>query len=410
MRKNVTPQGAPQSSREWFREAKFGMFIHWGIYSVEAINDWLMRIRLPLSEFRAYAGRFKPTRFDPDAWVRLAKAAGMKYLVFTTRHHDGFSNFDTRLSDFNSVKAPVGRDLVRDVVDACRRGGLKVGLYYSLINWQFPSAVLGPRKAPADWRRMVAFAHGQVRELLTNYGQIDILWYDGTGPSMEWRSAELNAMARRLQPHILINDRSGPKEDFVTPEQKIEVPNRGQLWESCMTMNDSWFCVQGDEDWKRPEDLEWVLATCAHNGGNLLLNVGPRGDGTFPPQAVRRLRRIGEWMRVHGEAIYGTTPYPFDYYDQLVSTAKGRTAYLFLHPRKRPRQCLTFTGIANRVRSVKLMATGEKLQVSRKGERYLIRLPRLASDSVHVLAVQLDSAPKGVPWGARNAWPFRERN
>ncbi len=408
MTRAVNHGSAPETSRKWFREAGFGMFVHWGIYSTNAINDWIQRIRMPLTEFRTYADSFRPQRFAPDEWVRMAKNAGMKYLVFTTRHHDGFSNFDTKLSNFNSVKAAVGRDLVREVVDACRRGGLKVGLYYSLLNWQFPSSILGPRKAPADWKRMVDFTHGQVRELMTNYGKIDILWYDGTGPSLEWRSKELNAMVRRLQPHILINDRSGIKQDFVTPEQKIEVPSRGQLWESCMTMNNSWFCVKGDEDWKRPEDLLLVLANCVHNGGNLLLNVGPRGDGTFPPPAVKLLNKIGDWIRVHGDAIYGTTPYPFDYYDQLVTTAKGRTAYVFLHPRSRPRQNLTLTGIANKIISVKIMATGKRLKVTRKGERNFINLPHLSNDTVHVLAVELDSAPKGAPWGAKNTWPCRK--
>jgi len=400
--------GAPEQSKRWFREAKFGMFVHWGVYSVNALSDWILRIRMPLSEFRKYGNRFKPDRFNPDEWVRTAKETGMKYLVFTTRHHDGFSNFDTRYSDFNSMKSAAKRDLVREVVEACRRGGLKVGLYYSLINWQFPSSILGPEKLPDDWKQMVEIAHGQVRELLTNYGKIDILWYDGTGPSLEWRAEELNGMARTLQPHILINNRSGIKADFLTPEQKVEVPAKGELWETCMTMNSSWFYIKGDHDWKKPEDIIWILATCVHNGGNLLLNVGPRGDGSFPPQAIKRLKKIGEWMRANGEAIYDTVPYPFNYYDQNITAARGKTAYLFLHPRNHQGKTFILGGIANRIVSVRILGTGEKLHFSARGERYFIKLPRLTNNSVHVLALELDSEPEGKPWGLPDSWPFRE--
>ena len=388
---------APEESRKWLREAKFGMFIHWGLYSLVEGDEWAMRRRrIPKAEYAKLADRFNPRKFDPNAWAELAREAGMKYLVFTSRHHDGFSMFDTQLSDFNSAKKAAQRDFVAEITEACRRAGLKVGLYYSLVDWRFRSATVGRKKAPRDWERMLQFAHAQVRELMTNYGRIDILWYDGGGKG--WKSRKLNAVVRRLQPHILINDRSGTKEDFVTPEQKVEVPPRGQLWETCMTLNDSWGHNRDDHNWKRAEDLEWTLAVCAHNGGNLLLNVGPRPDGTFPPKAVTLLKRIGEWMRIHAEAIHGTNPYPFDYCDQQITTGKGNVVYVFLHPRNHPRDYIVLTGIANRVRSVRAMASGEKLNVTRKGMRNFIWLPRLDRGCVHVLEVGLDSVPRGVPW------------
>jgi alpha-L-fucosidase len=372
------------------------MFIHWGIYSLVG-KGGSMRIRGQMSraDYAALAERFNPKRFDPDAWAERAREAGMKYMVFTTRHHDGFSMFGTRLSDLNSVKHAAQRDFVAEIIRACRKAGLKVGLYYSLVDWRFRSGILGRRKAPRDWERMVEFAHAQVQELMTNYGRIDILWYDGGGPG--WKSGKLNAMVRRLQPHILINDRSGSEEDFLTPEQKIEVPPQGRLWETCMTLNDNWGYSRDDHNWKRAEDLVWTLAVCSHNGGNLLLNVGPRADGAFPAKAVTLLERIGQWMRMHAEAIHGTDPYPFNYCDQQITTGRGNTVYLFLHPRNHPRDCLVLTGIANRVRRVRLMASGERLQVTGKENRFLIRLPRLGRKSVHVLKISLDSPPKGVP-------------
>ena len=389
---------APEESRKWFREAKFGMFIHWGLYSLLGRGGaWAMHNeRIPDREYAPLADSFNPKKFEPDAWAGLAKDTGMKYMVFTTRHHDGFSLYDSKADDFTSVRTRAGRDFVAEYVKACRRAGLRVGFYYSLLDWRFRSSVLGQRSAPRDWERMVQFAHEQVRELMTNYGRIDILWYDAGGKG--WRSRKLNAMVRRLQPHILINNRSGTKEDFITPEQKIEVPPKGQLWETCMTLNDSWAYNKGDLNWKNAYDLEWNLAICAHNGGNFLLNVAPRADGTFPPKSVALLKSIGRWMRIHAEAIHGTVPYPFNYCDKKITTARGNTAYLFLHPRNHPRDYLVFTGIANRVRTVRLMDTGEKLKVTHKENKYLIWLPRLDGKSVHVLKVLLDSAPEGVPW------------
>ena len=389
---------APEESRKWFREAKFGMFIHWGLYSLVGRGEGVIHNeRIPRAEYGKSADRFNPKKFDADAWAAFGRDAGMKYMVLTTRHYDGFSLYDSKASDFTSVKTRAGRDFVAEYVTACRKAGLRVGFYYSLLNCQFSSAVLGRKNAPRDWEAMVQFAHAQVRELMTNYGHIDILWYDGGDKG--WKGKKLNAMVRRLQPHILINNRSGTKEDFITPEQKIEVPPKGQLWETCMTLNDSWGYNKGDLNWKAAEDIEWNLAVCAHNGGNFLLNVGPHADGTFPPKAVALLKRIGRWMRLHSEAIYGTDPYPFNYYDQQITTGKGKTVYLFLHPRNHPRDYLVLTGTANRVRNIRLMDTGERLKVTGKRDRHLIWLPRLDRKSVHVLKVLLDSAPKGVPWG-----------
>ena len=303
------------AAMDWFSTAGLGLFIHWGLYSIPARGEWhLWKNKVPLDDYNALARRFAPPpSFSPEEWVLLARRMGARYAVLTTRHHDGFCLWDTDTTDFNSAKTTAGRDFVREFVDACRNHGIRVGLYYSIMNWQFrkrPGCVPGT----ALWEEMVRCSHDALRELLTRYGRIDVLWYDGcSAPGVDdaealdrlWRTKALNAMARELQPGILINDRSGQPEDFSTPEQCLAAPPRGRRWESCMTVNGSWGYTDGDRDWKSPETLVRSALHCARFGGNLLLNIGPRPDGSVPEECAAALESLGDYISAAPQAFYG---------------------------------------------------------------------------------------------------------
>ena len=339
----TAPNKAALPATDWFDQAKFGMFIHWGLYSIPAMGEWLMhRKKIPPEEYNKLAGQFRlPDSFSPEEWVLLAKRAGAKYVVLTTRHHDGFALFDSKESDFNSVKTAAGRDFVREYVEACRKHGLRVGLYYSIMSWQFPACHTGPLVDPKGWEEMVSNTHAQLREIMTNYGKIDLLWYDGCvtfgiGDPLShqrfWRTTELNAMVRSLQPGILINDRAALSEDFATPEQRVAPPPAPRRWEACMTINSNWGYNHADKEFKSVEELLRSLVHCASHGGNLLLNVGPRADGSVQPEAVERLHAMGDWLAVNGEAVYGTRRTAFSEASHLIGPAStnGNRAYFFL--------------------------------------------------------------------------------
>ncbi|HNQ35462.1 MAG TPA: alpha-L-fucosidase, partial [bacterium] len=319
---NTADGGAVSRSERlaWFNQARFGLFIHWGLYSLLKRGEWVMYVeRIPAAGYAKLARRFQPKHFDADAWLQRARAAGMRYAVLTTRHHDGFCLFDSRASDFTSVRTAAGRDFVAEYVEACRRAGLKVGLYYSLLDWRFPG-YFNREKYPESFEAMVEQAHAQVRELLTNYGPIDILWYDGGWiPGVErtemarlWRAAELNAAARRLQPGIIINNRSGLDEDIDTPEQHVTASAAGRAWETCMTMGDfcGWGYIRNNPNFKTATQLIQHLVQAAAGGGNFLLNIGPRPDGTLRNKEIRRLEEIGAWMQANGASIYGSELLP----------------------------------------------------------------------------------------------------
>src|SRR5712691_11545881 len=274
---------------QWWQEAKFGMFIHWGLYSVIGRHEWAMEVEgIPIPQYEILAKHFNPKPNAARDWARLAKQAGQKYMVMTTKHHEGFCNFDTKLTDYCAPKQAAGRDLVREFVDAARAEGLRVGFYYSLMDWHHPDGARCLTDEAAR-RRFVDYIHGQVRELCTNYGKLDVLWYDVSWPLKPdgWESAKMNAMARQLQPEIIINNRSGLPEDFATPEQRIQAADRA--WEACMTMNGSWGYQHADDDWKSPKTVVRNLITCARDGGNYLLNIGPKPDGSIPEDSVRIL-------------------------------------------------------------------------------------------------------------------------
>lgn len=398
---------------KWFREAKFGMFIHWGVYALLGKGEWIMHVeQIPVEEYEKLPSKFKAPKFDPDRWMDLAKEAGMKYVVMTTKHHDGFCMFDTKLTEYKVTNTPFGRDAIREVTRAAKRRGLKMGFYYSILDWHHPDYL--PRrewdKRPTegcDFSRYIEYMRGQIRELLTRYGKIHILWWDGGWEHSpeELRSREINRMARELQPHILINNRAGLPEDFETPEQYIpatglvDEQGRPKLWEACMTITSRWWGYDKYErEFKSPEFLIRALIDIVSKGGNLLLNVGPKPDGTIQREFVTRLRAIGRWMKKHGEAIYGTTASPFPllpFWGR--ATVKGSTLYLFVFDWP-PDRALLVPGLKNRILEAEVVGSGERIGWEKRGSDYILHLPRRAPDRVaSVIRLALDGPPEVEP-------------
>jgi alpha-L-fucosidase len=382
----------------WFNAARFGMFIHWGVYAIPAQGEWVLyQERIPPEEYARLAQQFHPRKFDAGDWVALASRAGMKYMVLTTRHHDGFSLFDSKVSDFTSVKTAAKRDFVAEYVRACRRAGLKIGFYYSLLDWSRPAYFAGPQKDPRGWERFVEYVHAQVRELCTQYGRIDLLWYDGSWPhdAEAWQSRRLNAMVRRLQPHILINDRSGRPEDFDTPEQHVTASASGRAWESCMTIGEysGWGYIRHNRNLRSVTQLIQHLVFAASGGGNYLLNVGPKPDGAVQREFVTRLERMGDWLKVNGESIYGTQRCPFGAASIGVTTCRGNTAYV--HVFRWPGETACVAGVGNRVKSARVLATGQTARVEQRGDRLFLDLPKNPPDPHDsVIALELVGEPR----------------
>lgn len=385
---------------QWWQEARYGMFIHWGVYAIPARGEWVMyQEHIPHEEYAPLANKFAPKKYDPDAWVRLAKEAGMRYMVLTTRHHDGFSLFDSQVSDFTAPKTAAKRDLITAYVEACHRGGMRVGFYYSLLDWRYPAYFRGPKADPEGWKSLVDYMHAQVRELCTGYGKLDILWYDGGWPytAEDWRSHELNAMVRQLQPEIIINNRSQLPEDFGTPEQHIQAAEPGRAWEACMTLNDSWGYNAADTNWKTPKQVLTNLVRCASGGGNFLLNVGPHPDGTIPAASERTLLTVGRWLECNGGSVYGTQRSPFGSSTGL-STLNGNT--LYMHVFRWPGKEIQFCRIANQVRSVHLLHNGQSVKFEQKADRLMLSgLPGRAPDELDtVIVIELDGEPRTLDY------------
>lgn len=325
----------------WFREAGLGMFIHWGVYAVPGRGEWAMQQeQIPLEEYDRHIPEFTAANYDPDDWARLAANAGMRYMVLTAKHHDGFCLFDTATTHRNAVRQGPRRDLVRDYVKACRRHGLKVGLYFSWPDWSHPGANLGPDRSPKSWAEYIDFTHAQVRELCSNYGRIDLLWYD-KAPNMNseylmtperLRALELNAMVRQLQPGIILNDRSLLPEDFYTAEQNTRAPDDPhRLWESCLTMNKHWGYFPADNQYKPISGIIHELTGVATFRGNMLLNVGPAPDGSLRQPERERLEALGKWMTVNGEAVRNVAPSPLSGATYGCAAARDNDTYLYVH-------------------------------------------------------------------------------
>ena len=391
----------------WFNDAKFGLFIHWGPFAVQgndpqASYDYFdMKENEPArKDFERYAARFNPTKFDAARWMETAKAAGTKYVVFTSKHHDGYCMFDSALSDYTTMKGAPRRDYVRDLIAAARTSGLRIGFYYSMLDWKHPDYT---RDLP---KFVDEYLFGRVRELCTNYGPIDCLWFDGEWdhPLAAWRSPELVDMIRALQPNALINDRLGKGErgvtplcDFYTREQPSEVDvtmafehQAPRPWEACMTIGDYWQFSLKDTRFKSVDELVGLLVDVVSRGGNLLLNVGPTPDGEIPQPLVERLRGIGAWLGVNGESIYGATRSPFGKLPAGKCTAKGNR--LYLHVESSPGAPILLPGLQSNIRKVFLLASKEPLPFD--NEAKTVTLPdSFTRGPWRVVVIELDTAP-----------------
>ncbi|HLJ45359.1 MAG TPA: alpha-L-fucosidase [Bryobacteraceae bacterium] len=405
------PDPAADDNREqrmkWWHDARFGMFIHWGLYSVVGRHEWVMEDEgIPVAEYEELAKRFTPKKNAARAWARLARQAGQKYMVMTTKHHEGFCMFDTKLTNYCAPKQACGRDLVREFVDAARGEGMHVGFYYSLMDWHHPD---GARCATdeAARRRFVDYIHGQVRELCSNYGKLDVLWYDVNWPLTPegWESAKMNRMVRELQPEIIINNRSGLPEDFATPEQHIQAATTA--WEACMTMNDSWGYQRADDGWKTPKEVVQNLATCARDGGNYLLNIGPKPDGSIPQESINILSEVGKWMDRNGEAIYTAEPCAVRHSDYALFTRKGNT--LYMHVYYWPGEYVAISGLKTKVTSAKLLVSGKICPVEQ--DQFRTRITGLPSsppeNPVTTIALECESVPTQDTMMVRKERPRR---
>ncbi|MGQ9524298.1 MAG: alpha-L-fucosidase [Armatimonadota bacterium] len=395
----LTPEEQERERRlKWFREARFGMFIHWGLYSQLGRHEWVMnRERIPIDEYEKLADTWKPKPHAARDWAKLAKAAGMRYMVMTTKHHEGFCLFDSKLTDYNAAKRGPGRDLVAEYVEAARAEGLRIGFYYSLMDWHHPDGARC-KKDEAARRRFVDYIHGQVRELCTNYGKIDIMWYDVNWPLSveEWEAAKMNAMVRQLQPDIIINNRSGLPEDFGTPEQHITPETGGRAWEACMTFNESWGYTPIDTRYKDAWTVVSMLRQVAAGGGNLLLNIGPAPDGSVPEPCEKTLLQVGAWLKMYGPSVYeATDPMQQEWQITGAFTRKGNT--LYFHCNRWPGSELAIGGLVCKVKEVRLMG-GPAVEFSQVRDRLTIRgLPPQAPNSIcTVLEMKFEGEPRQV--------------
>jgi len=381
---------------QWWHAAKFGMFIHWGLYSAYGRHEWVMEMEgIAAPEYEKTAKVFKPAPNAAREWARLAKRAGMKYMVMTTKHHEGFCLFDTKTTNYCAPKQGPGRDLVREYVEAAKAEGLRVGFYYSLMDWHHPDGARASEDEAAR-KRFVEYIHTHVRELMTGYGKVDILWYDVAWPldAKGWESEKMNEMVFRLQPEIIVNNRNKLEGDFSTPEQTITAAAKGRAWESCMTMNDSWGYHKADDNWKTPRTIIRNLITCSHDGGNYLLNIGPKPDGSIPEESTRILTAVGQWMDKNGSSIYQTEVCQPRRCRFGSFSRRGNT--LFLHVYYWPGNTVTIAGLRNNVASARLFATGQN--VAFKQDTYslsLMGLPENPPDTpVTTIAIELDGEPK----------------
>lgn len=386
---------------QWYRDARFGMFIHWGLYAIPARGEWVRSFeQIPEEEYLPYFEEFDPVDYDVTKWAKAAKQAGMKYVILTAKHHDGFCLFDSAYTDFKSTNTKLGRDIVADFVAAVRAEGLKVGLYYSLLDWHHPDYPhFGDdnhpmRNNPAysnegrDFDRYLQLMHNQVRELCTNYGKLDILWFDFSYGKMRgeiWRASELVTMVRELQPGVIIDNRlevSGEgygslaqcrptsyHGDFVSPEQMIppngiqDAEGKDLAWEACVTMNRNWGYHATDKFFKPAPMLIKKLVECVSKGGNMLLNVGPDARGNIPPESMERLEVIGDWMAKNSRSIYGCGKAGMEKPDYGRLTRNGNRLYFHIY--ENTLGPLPLLGLRkDHIKSIRYLATGAEIRIS----------------------------------------------
>ncbi len=417
-------QSEPADRMDWWREARFGMFIHWGLYAIPAGEwsgqtnhaEWIRTTaQIPLEEYDKFVNQFNPVKYDAEEWVRIAKDAGMKYIVITSKHHDGFCLFDSKYTDYDVMSTPFQRDILKELAEACRREGIKMCWYHSIMDWHHSDYL--PRRnwekdrssEGADFDRYVLYMKNQLKELVHNYGDIGVLWFDG-----EWENTwnreygwDLYKYVMGLQPDIIINNRVGGgragmqglnKEgdyagDFGTPEQEIPPTGLPDVdWETCMTLNNHWGYNKHDDNWKSEEDLIQKLADIASKGGNFLLNVGPTAEGLIPGPSVERLKAMGEWMKIYGESIYGTQASPFKHLDWGRCTQKsiGENTRLYLHVFDWPEDGkLVVPGIFNQPEQARLLSDPDKehIDVTRKEDAIIITVPQKEPHKINSVVV-----------------------
>jgi len=385
----------------WWVNDRFGMFIHWGLYALPARHEWVKnQERITDENYQKYFDNFNPDLYNPREWAKMAKAAGMKYAVITSKHHEGFCLFDSKFTDYKSVNTPVGKDLLKEWVEAFRAEGLKIGFYYSLIDWHHPDftidrvhpqrtddkAKLAELNKNRDMNKYREYLHNQVRELLTNYGKVDMLWLDFSYPGengkghQDWDSEKLIKMVRQLQPGILVNDRLDLKDyedgwDFTTPEQyKVskwpEVNGKKVAWETCQTFSGSWGYYRDEHTWKDTKQLLVLLIESVSKGGNLLLNVGPTARGMFDERAQSRLKSMGEWMNLNNRSIYGCTQAPEEFKapDNSLLTYNPKTNRLYIHLLDYPLQNFNLEGYAGKVKYAQFLHDASEIKISQRVE------------------------------------------
>ncbi len=421
----LEPAAQIEARLAWWSDARFGMFIHWGLYAqwgahypapdgtmLDGKTEHMMRhLRMPLAQYAKIADVFNPVKFDADAWVRTAQTAGMKYMVITSKHHDGFALWNSASSDYNIVKrTPFKRDVIKELADACRRGGLKFGVYYSLgRDWEDPDV---PTEKKADGNRRSNdwdwpdeskkdFAKyferkvkPQLRELLTNYGPIALMWFDTPEKITKAQSEELMHLIHSIQPDCIVNQRVGNRlGDYRVEEQNVPDTGHTDPWETCMTLNKHWGYYTGDENWKSTEEVVRRFVDIASKGGNFLLNVGPTGEGLIPAGSSHRLAEVGTWLKTNGAAIYGTTASPIGKpaWGRCTKkvTAAGTTLYLHVFDWPKDGK-LVVPGLKSPVRSAALLADGKPLPASTHENVTTITLPATAPDpSSSTIVLQL---------------------
>ncbi|MCK4982838.1 MAG: alpha-L-fucosidase [Victivallaceae bacterium] len=425
---NITDKSMIPDKWKWFPECRFGMFIHWGPYSRQGRGEQvLFREHLNQKEYEKTACAWNPTKFNAKKWAETAKSAGMRYAVLTTRHHDGFCLWDSQYTNYSTAKQAAGRDFVKEYVEAFRKAGLRVGLYYSLADWRIPAYWEGPENDSEGWSIFRNYIHNQVRELLSNYGIIDEFWFDGAWPrnAYEWDSFKLVDMMRDLQPNILINNRLGiipdadnaPKfatgeggtskelGDFGTPEHHI-TPEPDRLWESCQVTTWRLWGYAIGERWRSADLLLDMLAESASKGGNLLLNVGPNAMGEIPEEFKRETAKLGKWLRIHGEAIYDSEGGDIcEMVTRGYQVVKGNNLYLIIRFWDGS-ESLRLDGLKANIRRATLLTTGKSLKV--EYENNVIILNGLSSQSpcdlFPVIKLECVEHPTPLPWANARLW------
>lgn len=412
---------------EWWTEARFGMFIHWGLYSQAARHEWVKkRERITDEDYQKYFDMFNPDLFNPADWAKKAKAAGMKYAVITTKHHEGFNMFASDYTDYDVMNTPYGKDILKEWVDAFRAEGLRIGFYYSLIDWSHPEYTIDrvhPQSVETqeeydelnkdrDMNIYRKYLNNQVREILTNYGKVDILWLDYSFPGEfgknrdDWGSEELIKMVRKLQPEIIVNDRLDMKEywggwDFTTPEQfkTKEWPTyegRRIPWETCQTFSGSWGYNRDELTWKSNKQLLGLLIETVSKGGNILLNVGPTGRGTIDHRAENALEEMGDWMKYNAKSIYGCTQAPIELEapDNSLLTYNPETNRLYIHLLDYPLQNFTLKGMKGKIKYVQFLHDASEIQIKEPKGHWIKQ--ELAENDVN-LRLPVNKPPIEIP-------------